>query len=1029
MALRRLSSWLTSGAIALGLLTGVAATVAAQATIAGRVTSRGTNDPVPEARVIVVGTSLFTVTSPDGRYTLRNVPAGTHSVRVLRVGFQEQRRPITVTAGESATLDVTLQEAVVQLAEVVTTATGEARRVELGNSIAQINASRVTATAPVSNMNDLLNARAPGVQVLPGNLTGTGARVRIRGQNSVSLSNDPIYIIDGIRMTSAQGSSSIGVGGAIPNRVGDINPEEIESIEVVRGPSAATLYGTDAANGVIVINTKRGRAGRAQWLTYVEGGSIYDPHEYPTAYTLAGRNAAGANTVCTLRTVSLGTCTPDSLRTFNLFEDPETTPLGRGYRSQYGAQLSGGSEAVRFFTAAEYEQETGLMKIPRFDVRRLRTNSVDIRDEWMRPNAMDRFSGRANLNATVSPKLDLSASTNFIHLNQRRPQTDNNTTGLLSSAYGGPGFKTNTNAAGAPLFGYRAFTPGDMFQETVNQEIDRFIGSVNADWRPTSWMQNRFNVGIDHTGRIDTDLCRRGNCSDFGSSRLGFAVDNRTNLTNFTVDLATAGSWQITDAWNSKTTLGTQYVNFEFDRNGATGEQLPPGAVSPDAGAVQSVTAATDITKTLGLFAEQALAFRERLFLTAAVRADQNSAFGTNFQRVIYPKASVSWILSEEGFFPRPTWLDQLRLRASYGSSGVQPGLNDALRSFAANNVSVDKTDQPAVQFDALGNQDLRPERATELEGGFDSQLFGNRATLELTYYSKLTEDALISRVLAPSLGAGATTRRQNLGSVKNAGVELLISTQFVNRSNFGWDASLSGSTNSNRLVTLGEGVAPITGANTRTTKGYPLSSYWQRKITSYEDKNGDGILTYNANATLNEVFVADSQTFVGQSLPKHQIVLTNGFEILNRRLRLQTLIDYRGGHVLLNGTERIRCQNRNNCRGLSDRTAPLKEQARVVALRDHPARTEVGFTEDASILRLRELSATYTLPERLAARVLRGRTASLTFAARNVAYWSRYTGIDPESDADAGAEANFQGDFQTAPPPSFLTLRLNIGF
>jgi TonB-linked SusC/RagA family outer membrane protein len=1036
MALRRLSSWIAASALAVGLLIGMAATAAAQgATVSGRVTARGTNDPVPQARVMVVGTSLFTVTNPEGRYTLRGVPPGTHSVRAIRVGYQEQRRPITVTAGETATLDISLQQAVVQLAEVVTTATGEARRVELGNAIANIDANRITATGPVASMNDLLNARAPGVQVLPGNLTGTGARVRIRGQNSVSLSNDPIYIIDGIRMTSNSGSASIGVGGAIPSRVGDINPDEIESIEVVKGPSAATLYGTDAANGVIVINTKRGRAGRAHWNAYVEGGAVRDSHEYPTAYTLAGHTPAGAAAVCTLRTVVLGTCVADSLRAFNLFEDPETTPLGTGYRSQYGVQLSGGSEAVRFFTSAEYEDETGLMKIPQFDVRRLRTQNVDIRDEWMRPNALNRFSGRVNVNATVSPQLDLAASTNFINLNQRLPQTDNNTTGLLSSAYGGPGFKTNTNAAGEPLFGYRAFTPGDMFQETVTQGINRFIGSINANWRPTSWMQNRLNVGIDHTGRVETDLCRRANCSDFSTNRLGFSEDNRTNIRNFTVDIGTSGSWQVTEAWNSKTTVGTQYVNYKFDRNGAFGEQLPPGAVTPAAGAVQEVEAATTIARTLGFFLEEAVSFRERLFLTAAVRTDQNSAFGTNFQRVVYPKASLSWIVSEEGFFPRPIWLQQLRLRASYGASGVQPGPNDALRYFEANNVAVDKadepkSDQPAIQFEALGNRNLKPERATEFEGGFDSQLFGNRATLELTYYTKLTQDALIERVLPPSLGAGATTRQQNLGSVSNSGFELLVSTQFVNTPRFGWDASLSGSTNRNRLVTLGPGVAPIVGATTRRQPGYPVFAYWQRKITHYEDKNGDGILTYYADPALNEVFVADSNTFVGQVLPKYQVVLNNGVEFLGRRLRVQTLLDYRGGHKLLNGTERIRCQNRNNCRGLSDRTAPLKVQAATVALRDHPSRTQAGYMEDASILRLRELSATYSLPDRLAARLLRGRSASLTFAARNVAYWSRYSGIDPESDADAGAaETDVPSDFQTAPPPSYFTLRLNLGF
>ena len=216
---------LRSGAFALVLLTGVAAAAAAQpGKIPGRVSQAGTGQPVAEARGIVVGTSLVATTNSAGRYTIRGVPPGEASVRVLRVGFAEQRRPVTVAAGQTATLDLVLSEVAVRLQEVVTTATGEATRAELGNAVSTIAASDVVQEAPVTTVQEVLAARAPGVIVSIGSQTGAGARVRIRGNNSLNLSNDPIYIIDGVRMTNNNGSSNLFTGGAQPSRVGDLNP-------------------------------------------------------------------------------------------------------------------------------------------------------------------------------------------------------------------------------------------------------------------------------------------------------------------------------------------------------------------------------------------------------------------------------------------------------------------------------------------------------------------------------------------------------------------------------------------------------------------------------------------------------------------------------------------------------------------------------------------------------------------------------------------------------------------------------------
>lgn len=1008
-------------------------------TITGRVTAEDTGAPLSDSRVVVAGTSVFTSTGADGRYTLRNVPTGTQTVRVLRVGYQEQKQQVTVTADQPLTLDFKMPVAIIKLNEVVTTATGEQRRVEIGNSVASVNAAARTEVAPVTDVATLLVAQAPGVQVMPGNTIGVGARIRMRGVNSLSLVNDPIYIIDGVRMTSANGSISgnIFTGGAEQSRANDINPDDIASVEIVKGPSAATLYGTDAANGVVVITTKRGRAGATRFSAFVEGGLTHDFNTWPTAYFLEGKKPGSDNPTapvqCYSTQISAGTCIADSVRSFNLFADPYTTPLKNGYRKAAQVQVSGGSDAVRFYTSAEFDDQSGVVTIPKFDLERFDTLGVKVLDEWKNPSYLGRKTVRANLNATLSPKLEAAFSAGFIRSDNRLPQSDNNAYGLLSNAFGGPGFEgsgpgyDNVSSLGFQLHGYRANTPGESYQETYTQTINRFIGAVNLNWRPTSWMTNRADFGLDNTGRRDLALCRRGNCSDVGTHRLGYVQDDRANIATITANLTSTGEFRLTESVGSRTTVGAQWVGYDFSRNGARGENLTPGATTVNGGASLLADEANTQTKTLGLFVEEQVSLNDRLFITGALRSDQNSAFGTNFQNVLYPKASVSWIVSDEGFFHKPGWLDQLRLRSAYGASGVQPGPIDALQYYRAATVNVDALDQPGLQYYAIGNSGLKPERATEFEGGFDARLFGGRAALELTYYRKLTHDALVETVIPPSLGTGATRQSTNLGSVRNSGLEAMLQTQLVERPSFGWDITLNGSTNSNELVTLGTNAAgqpipPIVGTTIRDTPGYPLFGFWQRPYT-YSDANEDGIITKD------ELNVADSAVFVGYSTPRYEMSLLSGFDLFGRTLRVSAMFDYKGGYTAYNATERIRCSSRNNCRGASDPSAPLWEQARAVAVREDPSHTYYGFMESGEFVRFRELSVNYKLPSAITSRMPGVSSASLNFAARNLHLWSGYSGMDPESNASAGSTATAPSDFQTMPPPTYFVFRLSVGF
>jgi TonB-linked SusC/RagA family outer membrane protein len=1040
---RRLLSWC---ALPLGVLAAGAAAAQAQATITGRITAAGSGEPLQESRVVLVGTSLFATAAQDGRYIIRNVPTGNYTVRVLRVGYEEQKKPVQVAANESLTLDFTMSPVVVKLTEVVTTATGEQRRVEQGNAIASIDAATIVQTSPVSNIQDVLAARTPGVQVTAGSQVGGGARVRIRGNNSLSLSNDPIYIIDGVRMSNNAQSSNLFTGGSQPNRANDISPDEIENIEIVKGPSAATLYGTDAANGVIVITTKKGRAGAARWNGWAEGGLLADNSSYPWNYTIAGHTSA-TNTAyreCTMPVVVSGACIPDSLRQYSPFHDASATPIGRGHRSKFGANVQGGSESLRYFVSGEREDEMGVLKLPSFERQRLNDAGTPIPDNVSQPNDQYKYSFRSNLNTSVSPKLDLAFTGNLIHVNTRYATESNATAGIGSQIFGGAGYPNNGNVSGlgTPLHGYRAWTPGYTFQELNEQRINRFITSGNANWRPFSWMQNRANVGLDYASRVDLNLDRNGQGPPVSSTyRLGFKDDTRAGLRNFSFDLGSTETFNPKPSLNSRTTFGAQFVNYQLDQGEALGQQLSPGTQTPNSAAVQSALEQSTLTKTFGVFVEEQVGLRDRLFFTGAVRSDQNSAFGTKFQRVFYPKASVSWLASDEPFFPKPTWLDQFRFRAAYGAAGVQPGANDALRYFSGVTANLKQTDIAGATFTALGNPNLKPERTSEFEGGFDIDLVHRRVHAELTYYSKVTRDALIDAILAPSAGA-ANTVKQNIGSVKNAGEELALSAQVFDTRRIAFDVTLSGSINDNKLVSLGNVPTQI-NTTWRAQAGYPLFGFWAQPILGWDDKNGDGVLVHTSDPNTNEVFVGDSSIFRGYSSPRYLMSLQPGIDLFNHRLRLASLFDYKGGYKWYNNTERIRCVSRQNCNGLMNAEvvngklvprASLQEQAMVVATRDDPSKTLDGFFQPASFVRWREFTATLSLPDTWAAKYLRSRSASVNFAARNLHLWTKYRGIDPEIDRLAGTDpvngSNQPGEeFQTLGIPSYFTLRFNLGF
>ena len=1005
-----------------------------QASISGRVMAEGTSEPLSEVRVFLVGSALNVATNAEGRYIIRNVPTGTLEVRVIRVGYQEQKKSIAVTAGAQATLDFTMKQAVVQLQEIVTTATGQQRRSEIGNTIATLgDISKRVEESPVTDIGSLIVGKAPGVIVLPGTMTGTAPTIRIRGVSSLSLSNAPIWVVDGVRFNSSSFTAA-GAGGSMvsSSNLNGLNPDEIEDIEIVKGPSAATLYGTDATNGVIVVTTKKGRVGNARWTWFGEGGTIQDKAHYPDTWAIWGHRPNTTATVrCLTRELPSGGCIKDSVTELNIINRSDLTPVHTGNRNQYGGQVAGGSETIRYFVSGDLQSETGPIQMPQIEFPRFDSLKVPMRDEWKYPEFLQGQSARANLNISPNSKFDLSVNTGFTKINQRLAETDNNFNSVFYQAMMSPGFvgaglgNTGKDSRGQNLYGNNSFTYGDVFQRLAREDVQRLVGTTQASWRPFSWLQNDGTVGLDLASRYSYGLCRFGECPDFSSWRLGQVSDRHRLDRNLSLKLTSNASYQANQWLNLKSTAGADYTNQESEATTASGTTLPPGAASVGQAAVTTGGATLPSAgKTLGYYVQEQATFRDRLFLIGALRTDQNSAFGVNTKAITYPKFSVSWIASDESFFPHFDFLNQLRVRAAYGASGVQPGATDAFVTYTTPTVSINGVDSPGLRAQSLGNADLKPERTNEFEGGFDSRVLNNRMNIEVTYYSKTTRDALFDVPIPPSSAAEATTIRRNFASVKNAGVEVAVTTTLIDRRALGWDLTVSGSHNTNKVLKLANDNSgnPIlvngTGAN-RDSVGFPVRGFFYRTFT-YADSNSDGVIT------ANEVIVNPNFSYVGNSIPKDIATIANGFDLFNRTLRINTSFDYKGGYMIANGTYSFQCGNNPACPGLSNPNASLADQAAATAFTGKGTlNTSYGFLQNGQYWRFRELSATWTAPAKVAAR-LRAGSASLTFGGRNLHVWTKYGGADPEENFSTG---DVQSTFASSAPRRYYTLRLNLHY
>jgi TonB-linked SusC/RagA family outer membrane protein len=967
--------------------------------IVGRVSDARAGEAVVGASVQVEGTRFGGITGADGRYRITNVSAGSHVVVVRRVGYASSRQNVTVAAGADQTLDLALQVSVVALDQVVVTGTaGLTERRSIGNAVATIDAATDVEKSAAPDFGNLLRSRAAGVDIQPiSGRIGAGPTIQIRGPSSIGLSNSPLIYIDGVRVNNATnqgpaaaGSGALGVQGTlVESRMNDINPDDIESIEIIKGPAAATLYGTEASNGVIQIITKKGGSDRTQVRAQVSAGPLWF------------RDAAGRVPTNYDKEKTTG-----NIVTWNGVQaqaDSGTPIFKTGLERHYDVSVSGGRNDLRYYASGGFQNDYGV-----------------------EPNNLQRqASGHVNLTTPLGSSTTVSSSLNFVDMSTHLG-ADVGASALLGAV---AGHSLLFPAAQGFYPGFPPAVPQTLYDNAAG--INRFTGSTTVDNQLSKWFTQRAILGLDYTGEDQRAIehfappALAGFLSTAAAGgRIGQTL-RRTNL--ITADYSGTVKTDVTSSINEALSVGGQFINSEVNRSFLGGTGFPALGVETVTAAANPSAATQDqtINTTVGGYVQEQLAWRDRLFVVGAVRVDNNSAFGQDFKWVTYPKASLSYVISDEPFWHWTSTINSLRLRAAYGAAGRQPTAFSALQTFSP---VTGPNGANAITPNNLGNPDLQPERSIESEIGFESNLF-NRLGIDFTYYHKRTKNEIVNQPVAPSTGF-AGSQLLNLGEVVNHGVELQATYQAIQRRNFGW--SVSGNLTTIHDIINSNVSNVVASSGQYNIVGHPIQGLWSRRVVSADrDANGlpTNVLCDGGTGGAGVACASAPFVYIGTPTPKLTGALSNTFTI-GRSLRLYALVDGKQGHKIWNQSEEIRCAGLAGAGLCRANYYPLEFDPTYLAEANGqaPAGGLVDqYMQPGDFLKLRELSATYTIPGRF---VPGAGTASITFAARELHTWTKYKGIDPESTTPAAAGAALSAiDQAVIPPLTRFLVTFNFGW
>jgi TonB-dependent SusC/RagA subfamily outer membrane receptor len=940
-------------------------------TVQGTVTDATNAQPLANVQVRIEGTALGALSDAAGRYTVANVPTGRRGVIARRIGYAEVRREVDVSSVGPATADFSMTATATTLGEVVVTGTAApTERRAVGTSIASVDSAAIAKSGAVT-VDQALQGKVAGAQIVQNSGTpgGGGVTVRLRGTSSFISGSDPLYIVDGVIIDNSSSTlRDLGSRGNVQNRLADINPADIERIEVVRGAAAAALYGSRANNGVVQIFTKRGSLGRSR---------------------------------ITLNTRVSRSELPRRLRVNDYPFDVQGNPVTRldlqdfifrdAFSFDGNLSADGGSENTRYYANATWSEEDGIQ----------------------RGEASTRRGARVNVTQQLRPRLTLDLGANFVNTHNDF-LVNGEGTGVLTAFLFNPTTYDPRPVEGvypfAPVLNPNPLLAMERFKHP--QDINRFIGSAQARWNPVDPLTVSYTFGYDGYSLEQGEFFPRGAFPPPGTPQTGLASNGVNNSRILNQDMVATYTFGGND-FQLTTSGGLNYTHQRIRNTIATATNLIPVVEVVSGGATPSAFQSIVELKTFGVYAQEQIGWRDRLFLTGAIRWDASSTFGPEERWQTFPKASLSYVVSEDSWFrslvPERA-VSSLRLRTALGYAGNQPSVLNAYSRF---------DDYVAVSFDSkpgvvnsvtLGNAALKPERQREWEVGADAGLLNDRISLEATYYDKLVDDLLFFRPVATS--TGYSRQFSAIGAMSNKGWELLARTINVDRPSFRWDMTAVYTRNRNRVERLDiPSFQSATGYPNRIRQGDPVGIFYgvyavRNCQTGAYLLDSLGRLrpstSLPADVTQRRAIAggtcADSANAVlGDPNPDWIGSLLNEFEIGNA-LRIRVLLDGSFGNDVMNLSRRIR--------DLGAALNSPENEAEFLPYGD-PNKKPPGYfarrlgifseyVEDGSFVKLREVSATYTFTHPVVRRYFSD-GIELTLSGRNLHTWTDYTGYDPE--------------------------------
>ncbi|HEX6308543.1 MAG TPA: SusC/RagA family TonB-linked outer membrane protein [Longimicrobiales bacterium] len=1071
----------TSIATRLLFLTLISEPLAAQETgrITGRVVDVATNRPLAGVQVFVPPTGIGNLTDSNGRYLLLNVPAGRHAVTAQLVGFRQGEVTVEVRAGETVIANLQLTETAITLDELVITGAGVAtERRKLGNTIATIDAERAN-TAAVSDVSQLLAAREPGVAVLPsGGYTGQGARIRIRGSSSLSQLNEPIIYIDGIRMD--QSSISFNTQGN-PSKLDDIPPESIERIEILKGAAAATLFGTEASNGVIQIFTKKGRSGAPRFTLQIDQTAITMPLNRiePLADFAENDNDVARIRERWGRDVAL----------YEPFvEDLIPTFFNTGYHQAYSLSVTGGSDRITYFATGRFQDEDGPS-----DFGSLFSENPERPDLRESNDTQRRTQMSANVAITPIEKVRIGVNTMYSELNQNSPENGNNIYGVwpnltqahLRLACG----EVSAICPKVNLYGSGAFITANEALYSINEvDANHFTGSVNVNYTPIQAVKLDGTFGIDFVNESRTWFRPFGwNVNNYTTATVeGLRDVGEVRTRVVTADFKTSWEARLGEDVSNRLLAGAQGFMSQRTSRGGTGIRFPgPGLEVAGAGADQSVGEFWNRNTQVGGYLDNQIGWRDWAFVTVGGRWDANSAFGEAFNTAFYPKVNTS-VLPTSAFGWDSDVVSTLRIRAALGRSGLQPSSFAKFTTYTPQ----PSAEGPGVRPSNLGNDSLKAEVATEKELGLELGLFDDRFGVEVTYWTTNVKDAIIARQYAVS-GGFINEQLSNIGQLHKHGLDVALQGRAFQTRNLNLNLFVNGAYLVQEIEDMGGAPALKTGGSYSRYRQYlvegfaPGSFFGPRVANIAIPLNLDGSCTEPTRAAALAYFATPRDpaafkplvvgnepggfgqpngtlashncgtgalaTYLGKPTPDWQG--TFGFTLgFLGNFELNSIMEYKVGdfvsHDLSGEFRRTHAgigRNTPACVGLEStlRNPASTADARLDAAVAW-ARTCEGLApldglnaiNTADHIRWREMSLTYRVPTSLIDRFGLA-SMQLSFGARNLALWvdQAFTGMDPEAvtngRCNGGLDCNFLDatDLWQVPIPRRYTLSTRVSF